>query len=151
MKRLLKYPITNATGLILFTGFYTLVFLLTPKNVWLYDAAAAENADRFWASWQQFLRFGYHQYIAFAMIALTVVVVFLLMNRSHAYDEYHTALLVSCLTIASILTLIAIAAFYLVLLHDATMAVAKFTLFIVVNWVTVVLSDLIFVFLCRWK
>ena len=53
--------------------------------------------------------------------------------------------------VAAILTLIAIAVFYLMILSDPNGIVEKFTLFIVINWTTVVLSDLVFVLVCRWR
>jgi hypothetical protein len=109
------------------------------------------KADSFWVGWSGFLANGSHGYIACAMIATTILVAVLLTLRRHPYDEYHTSLLMQCLAVASVLTLVAIAAFYLMILHDPTGIVAKFTLFIIVNWTTVVLSDLVFVLLCRWK
>ena len=91
MKRMLRYPLTNAIGLSLFTAFYSLVFFLTPKDVWTSGLSSATGANGFWESWQSFLVSGFHVYIAYAMIALSALIVFLLMRRSHAYDEYHTA------------------------------------------------------------
>ncbi len=49
------------------------------------------------------------------------------------------------------LTLIAIGIFYLMILSDPNGIVEKFTLFIVIHWAVVVLADLAYVLLCRWK
>jgi hypothetical protein len=155
MKRLFRHPLTNAVCVSLFTAFYALVFFTTARSPWfvtpLEADVALQKADSFWAGWSGFLANGSHGYIAYAMIATTILVFVLLMTRRHPYDEYHTSLLTQCLAVASVLTLVAIAAFYLMILQDPSGIVAKFTLFITVHWTTVVLSDLAFVLLCRWK
>ena len=155
MKRLFRLPMTNAVCVSLFTAFYALVFITTSRGPrWgslLQAGGPQQKAASFWEGWSGFLANGYHGYIAWGMIAVTILVVVLLMLRCHPYDEYHTSLLTQCLAVASVLTLIAIAIFYLMILRDPSGIVAKFTLFIIVNWTTVVLSDLAFVLLCRWK
>lgn len=89
--------------------------------------------------------------VAYAMIVLTILIVVLLMIRRHPYDEYHTWLLFQSLAIAAVLTLVAIAIFYVMILCDPRCIVEKFTLFIAIHWITVVLCDLSYVILCRWK
>ena len=74
----------------------------------------------------------------------------MLLIRRRPYDEYHTANLIQCLVAAAVLTLMAIAAFYLMILSDPNGIVEKFTLFIVINWATVVLADLAYVLVCKW-
>lgn len=148
MKRLLKYPATNAACLSLFTAFYALVFLL---NAGRQPLEAELIASPFWSAWAGFLASGGQRSIALVMVALTLLVVGLLLTRRRLFDEYHTTILLSCLAVALVLTLIAIAIFYLVILSNANGAAEKFTLFIAVHWVTVVLADLVFVLLCRWR
>lgn len=148
MKRLLKYPATNAACLGLFSAFYALVFLLCAGGQ-VPEAGLA--ASPFWSAWTGFLSSGGQRTIALVMIVLTLLVVALLLTRRRLFDEYHTAILFSCLAVALVLTLIAIAVFYLVILSNANGAAEKFTLFVTVHWVTVVLADLVFVLLCRWR
>jgi len=50
-----------------------------------------------------------------------------------------------------VLTLVAIAIFYLLILNEPTGIVEKFTFFIVIHWSTVVISNLAYVLLCRWR
>lgn len=154
MKRILKSPITNAACLCLFSAFYAIVFLITArsaafKDLLYYDRAIP--ARGFWSGWSGFLAAGHHAFIAYAALGLTLLVVLLLLRRRRPYDEYHTAALIQCLAVASVLVLIAIAGFYLMMLSDANGIVEKFTLFIVIHWVTVVLADLVFVLACRWR
>lgn len=155
MKHILRYPATNAVCISLFSIFYGMLFLIVSRGerfTGLFYAQAANGADHpFLASWSEFLSAGYLVYLAYVMFALTILVVVLLLSRSHPYDEYHTALLVNCLAVATVLTLIAIALFYLLILIDDNGIVEKFTLFIVIHWVTVVLADMVYVILCRWK
>ena len=154
MKRILRHPLTNAAGIGVFTAFYAYIFIATSartgfNGLLLYGAG--QGANSFWVIWGNFLAAGRHAYIAYALIALTALIVALLLMRRHPYDEYHTSLLIQCLAIAAVLTLIAIAVFYVMVLSDPSGIVGKFTLFIVVHWITVVLCDLSYVLLCRWK
>jgi heme exporter protein D len=155
MKYFLKHPLSNAVCISLFTLFYGLIFILTSRHIefgsLLYYKDTANKANTFWESWSSFLASGKHSYIAYIMFAITILIVILLMLRRHPYDEYHTSLLVQCLAVAVILTLIAIAIFYLLVLSDPNGIIEKFTLFIAIHWITVVLADLVYVILCRWK
>lgn len=155
MKRLLRLPFVNAVCISLFTAFYGLIFIVTSENnkfkSLLYYRHISNNNTSFWKSFSDFLAAGHHAYIAYALIALTILVAILLLLRRHPYDEYHLSLLNGCLSVAVVLTLIAIAVFYLMILSDSSGVVEKFTLFITIHWATVVLADLSFVLLCRWR
>lgn len=148
MKRLLRYPVTNAACLGLFTTFYALVFLLSAGRQ---TPDPTLSTSPFWSAWAAFLSRGGQRPIAAVMIVLTLLVVALLLTRRRPFDEYHTSILLSCLAVALVLTLVAIAVFYLVILSDANGVAEKFTLFITVHWVTVAVADLVFVLMCRWK
>lgn len=151
MKRLLKSPAVNAACISVFTAFYALVFLMPLKN-FAFDGSTYPQADlSFWPVWGRFLASGRQSYIAYALIALTILVVLLLMIPRRAHDEYHTAILLNCLAVAAVLTLAAIAVFCLMLLNDPSGIIEKFTLFIVIHWGTVVLSNLCYALLCRRK
>ncbi|MEL7568380.1 MAG: hypothetical protein AAGU27_26385 [Dehalobacterium sp.] len=154
MKQLLKNPATNAIGLSLFTAFYSLIFIVTAGHVEFVNLLYYNSSDgksSFWTGWSHFLASGYHAYIAYVLIALSILVVLMLLTRRHPYDEYHTDVLIKCLAVATILTLAVIAIFYLLVLSEPNGIVEKFTLFIVIHWVTVVLADLVYVLICRWR
>jgi len=121
MKQALKSPILNALCLTLFSAFYTLVYIINERPM----------------------------YVAIPMICLTVIVVIMLLTCRQRYDEYHVAILSNCLIAALVLTMLAIAAFYLLILFDPTDIDKKFGAFIDIHWVTVVLSDFAYVILCR--
>lgn len=155
MKQLIKSPIFNAICISIFSLFYTLLFFIYLRSSrfksLLVSSDYIEKSSSLMESWKSFLLLNNHVYIAIILIILTCIIVALLILRRRPYDEYHTAILVHCLVISLILTLIAIAIFYLMILWNPYGILEKFTLFIVINWATVVISDLVFVLLCIWR
>ncbi len=154
MKRALQSPAFNAICLSFFTAFYAVIFFITSGHMefkrTLYYVSAAGNNGRFWPAWANFLASGHHAYIAVGLVTITLTIVALLITRRRPYDEYHISILTTCLTIAIILTLAAVALFYLMILSEPTGVIEKFTLFIVIHWTTVVFADLAYVLLCGW-
>ncbi len=153
MNHLLRNPLTNALGLAIFSAFYGIIFILTSGhrefiNLLYYNNGVGQNF--FWQGWSTFLASGHHAYIAYILIAVSILVILMLLLRRRPYDEYHTQVLIQCLAVATILTLTAIALFYLTILSDPNGIIEKFTFFIVVHWTTVVLADLVYVLVCRW-
>ncbi|NLV17744.1 MAG: hypothetical protein GXY50_11165 [Syntrophomonadaceae bacterium] len=151
MKRLLKSPTVNAVCISLFSAFYWFLFALqagTADYEWLkyYDGSSP-----FWALWSNLILDGLLMNIAYVLIGVTILVVVLLIIRRRPYDEYHAAILTNCLIVAIILTLIAIAIFYWIVLSEPFWIAGKFTLFIVIHWTTVVFANLTYVLLCRWR
>ena len=120
MKRVLKSPVANAVCVSLFSAFYAVVYVVTKRPM----------------------------YIGWPMIALTVIIVAMLLMRQRRYDEYHADILAKCLIAALVLTMLAIAAFYVVILFNPTNIEKRFGFFIDMHWVTVVLSDFAYVVLC---
>ena len=156
MKSILRHPAVNAVCISLFTGAYSLIFLVTSRQkefqeMLYYSQKATENSCSFWTAWSTFLAAGHQVYIVYALIAITLLTIVLLSLRRRPYDEYHASILIQCLAVAAVLTLIAIGIFYLLILSDPNGIVEKFTLFIVIHWVTVVFSDFVYVLLCRWR
>jgi len=155
MKRVLKYPAFNAACLSLFSVFYAILFFLTGNSGSfkgkLLLANPAMTASTFWLDFSRFLFNGHQGYVAGALLMLTAAVVILLATRPRPYDEYHISILTQCLVVSIILTLIAIALFYVAVLMAPEAIIEKFTLFIMIHWVTVILADLVFVLICRWR
>lgn len=153
MKHILRHPAVNALGIGLFTTFYAVIFFATAGNPnfikLLYFMGAQNHSAPFWQAWSDFLANGGQVWIAWAMIAFSALVLFILALRRHPYDEYHTVLLMNCLVVAAVLTLLAIAVFFLLILCDPAGIVEKFMLFIVIHWVTVVLANLVYLLICR--
>jgi len=148
MNRFLRHPVTNAVGISAFSLFYGVIFLAFSNRIQS-QTGLAEN--EFWKAWDSFLVCGGHRYTAIILIAVTILVVTLRLIKHKPYDEYHTTILVKCLAVSEVLTLAAIAAFFVVVLIEPNGIISKFTLFIMVNWSTVVLADLIYLVLCGRK
>jgi len=148
MNRFFRHPATNAVGVSVFSIFYSVIFLAFSERI---QSGTGPASNSFWSVWDKFLDCGGHRYAAFILIALTAVVVVLLLAKHKPYDEYHTTILVKCLAFSVILTLAAIAVFFLVVLIDPTQIISKFTLFITVNWSMVVLADLVYLLVCMRK
>ena len=149
MKQLLKSPAINAVCISVFTTFYALIFFITSKSIQFENSLFYLEANSFWSKWSGFLADGHQRYIAFALIAVTALIVVLLVVRRQPYDEYHTSILTHCLVVAAVLTLVAIAIFYLMMLYEPNSIIEKFTLFIVIHWTTVVFANLTYILLCR--
>jgi len=144
MNRFFRHPITNAVGISAFSLFYGMIFLAFSEHL---QSQAGQEAN----IWDSFLMHGGHRYIAYVLIALTAIVVALLLLKHKPYDEYHTTILIKTLAVSVILALAAIAVFFVIILIDPSQIISKFTLFITINWTTVVLADLIYLILCGKK
>ena len=152
MKSILKNPIVNAVCISLFSMFYTVVFISASGQGKLESILHYNRGNiPFWSAWSRFLASGYHIYIAYVLIGLTIVVVAMLFSRRRHYDEYHVSILLQCLAAAAVLTLAAIAVFYIRVLNNPVGIVERFTLFIVIHWISVVFADIVYVFMCRWR
>ena len=151
MKQLLKSPVVNAICISVFTAFYALVFFTTSKSSDFENNLYYKEHTSFWSGWSSFLAAGHQLYIAYFLVVVTVLIVVLLVIQRTPYDEYHTSILTHCLIVAAVLTLVAIAIFFLLILNEPTGIVEKFTLFIVIHWSTVVFANLSYVVLCRWR
>ena len=155
MNNILKRPLVNAVCIGLFSAFYTVLFFITARrtefeNI-LYYVRLKENTNPFWSFWSAFLAAGHQRFIAMTLAAITVFVVLLLVTRRKSYDEYHMSILINCFVAALVLTLVAIALLFLVVLGNPFGIIEKFMLFIVAHWAAVVLANLAYVLLCRWR
>ena len=153
MNSLLKRPQTNAICIGVFSAFYAVLFFVTAGHIEfeniLYFIKLERMTASFWTRWSAFLAAGHHRFVAFTLVAVTLCIIWLLLTRRKSYDEYHMSRLISCLIVALVLTLIAIAIFFLVVLSEPVGIVEKFMFFIVVHWATVVFADLVYVLLCK--
>jgi len=150
MKKLIKSPVINAICICLFTAFYWILFRPQSGAVNSEWIEFYYGNSSLWSLWSRLIHNGLLEIIANILLGVTILIIILLVLRRRSYDEYHTEKLTHCLVIAIVLTLIAIAVFYLVMLSEPLWITGKFTLFIVVHWATVVFSNLVYVLLC-WR
>ena len=151
MKRFLKSPAVNAISVSLFSAFYWVLFVLLDGATDYEWIKYYDGNSRFWAGWSGVILDGWLMIFANVLTGVTILVVVLLIIRRRSYDEYHTTILTHCLVVAIVLTMIAIAVFYLIIFCEPFWIAGKFTFFIVIHWSTVVFADLTYVLLCRWR
>ncbi len=151
MIKFLKRPATNIVFISLFTAFYTTIFFFISQNKLNYFHHIDQITNPALKKWGEFLASGNQMNIAYALIILTVLVVIIIVSRRRPYDEYHVAMLSNCLAVAIVITIIAIAVLFLLILNNPTAIVEKFILFATLHWGTVVIADLFFVILCGKK
>ncbi len=152
MKNILRNPWTNALGISAFTAFYASIFFVTAGNSQFKEGLYYAHMDGmrpFWTGWSRFLAAGHHRYIAAALILIAALVVVMHVMRRRPYDEYQTSILVTCLMASFMLALMAVGLFFLAVLMDPNGILEKFFLFIIAQWATVAVSDLVYTFLCR--
>ena len=148
MNRFFRHPATNAVGISIFSCFYGIVFFGFSDLV---KSQTGQSARPFWRSWDIFLSADGHQFAAVALLTLTAVVVALLLFKHKPYDEYHTSILIKCLTISVLLILAAIGVFFVMVLADPAGIMSKFIFFIMGNWTIVVVADLVYLIICGMK
>lgn len=152
MNRLLKHPATNAICLSIFSCFYAALFFIFSRTDGAFQDVLyygdLEAATPFMAGWSNFLAAGKLNYVAGGLLALTAAVVIMLIVRRRPYDEYQMSILRNCLAVALTLTLIAIAIFYMIVMAYPAGIIEKFTLFITIHWVAVVVADIAYILLC---
>ncbi|MCL2045509.1 MAG: hypothetical protein FWG88_03900 [Oscillospiraceae bacterium] len=151
MKRLLQSRLTNIVCISMFTGFYTIIYNVNTREVVFSSSMFSSEYDSFWYNWSHLLENGHLRFVVNALCIATGILVMMLVIRRRPYDEYHSTLLTNCLIVATVLTMIAIAVFYLMILLDPRGVLEKFTLFIFIHWTTVILADFVYELLCRWR
>ena len=135
----------------IFSAFYAFVFFTHCGASGLAWLTPYEGQALFFQAWSDLLLENFQGKIAFLLLAVTILVVVLLLTRRRPYDEYQASILTNCLVVSLILTLIAIALFFVMILEEPIWIAGKFMLFVTINWATVVFSNLVYILLCRRK
>ena len=151
MKKIIRSPLVNAISISLFTLFYSVLFLSqngVEDSLWMQPY---EGNTAIWKLWSSCVQHGFLTWIAVILIGVTTLVVMLLIAQRRSHDEYHVGIITNCLVVAVVFTLIAIALFYGIIVMEPIWIGAKFTLFIVIHWITVVFANLTYILLCRRK
>ena len=146
MNKFFRHPATNAVGLAVFSAFYGVIFLgFSPRLL----VGTGESQNLFWQAWDGFLLAQGLRWLAIILLVLTAIALAILLRHRSMQDEYQTALLLRCLSIAIVLALAAIGGFFALVLLDPVGIVSKLTLMVSVNWASVVLAGLVYLLVCR--
>ncbi len=145
---LLKQPFIN----IIFIGFmsfiYSFIFIFTAGHMEFVSILShAETLNSaFWNGWSNFIRTGNMRFIGYLIIGLTIaIIIFILIKRSKKYDEYQVSILTKSLLVAGTLSILMIPFMMILILSDSNYAVETIFLLASVQWVSVLVSYLIYV------
>lgn len=146
--KLLKHSIVNATFIFSMSAIYSFLFIFTSNHIEflrLFSKAETLQSD-FWNSWSNFIKLGNMEYIGYAIILLTVIILlFMGFKPIKKYDEYQLSILSKSLIISGILSILAVPVIMILLLSDPSYAIETIFLFAVVQWFCVLVTDLIYV------
>jgi large-conductance mechanosensitive channel len=158
--KILRYPLVNGVFVSLFSCLYAVILIITSNHIEFqrtlyYTKAKAANShslgNNSLSKWGEFLYNGHQKYIGFAIIALTVFIIVLLILRKNVYDEYHVEILSKCFLTAGLITIVSAAIFFFLVLSEPTAIVEKIILFVILHWTSMLAADLIFILACRAK
>ena len=145
---ILKEPIINILFISFMSAIYSFIFIFTAGHmefISILSHGKTLNSD-FWNGWSDFLKTGNMKFIGYLIIGLTVViVVFILVKRTKQYDEYQVSILAKSLFVAGFLSIIMVPFLMVMLLSDPNYSTETIFLFATIQWVSVLVSYLIFV------
>lgn len=146
--KLLKLPIVNAMFIVLMSAVYSFLFIFTSNHIEFLGLISNDNTleSKFWNGWSEFIRAGNMKYVGYAIIILAfITIIFMLLKQTKRYDEYQIAILLKNLIVAGILSILMMPIIMILLLSDASYAIETIFLFAVVQWLCVLIIDLIYV------
>lgn len=146
--RLLKHSIGNATFIALMSAVYSFLLILTSNHIEFLRLLANSSTlqSDFWNGWSDFIRAGNMKYIGYAIIILTLIIIlFMILKPTKKYDEYQISILSKSLIVAGILSILMTPIITILLLSDPNYAIETIFLFAIVQWLGVLITDLIYV------
>ncbi len=153
--KFLRYPLVNGVFVSLFSFYYACILIITSNHIdfqrTLYYTKAKAANSHYLSKWGEFLYNGNQKFFGFAMIAMTVLIIILLILRKNVYDEYHVEILNKCFLTAGLITIIFVAIFFFLVLSEPIAIVEKIMLFVILHWISMLVADFIFILACRGK
>lgn len=130
------------------SAIYSFIFIFTASHMEFVSILSHGETlnSSFWNGWSDFLRTGNMRFIGYLIIGLTIaIIVFILIKKRKKYDEYQVSILSKSLLVAGTLSILMIPFMMILLLSDSNYAVETIFLFASVQWVSVLVSYLIYV------
>ena len=146
--KLLKLPIINAMFIVLMSVVYSFLFIFTSNHIEFLGLISNDNTlqSKFWNGWSEFIRAGNMKYVGYSIIILAfITIIFMLLKQTKRYDEYQIGILLKNLIVAGILSILMMPIIMILLLSDPSYAIETIFLFAVVQWLCVLIIDLIYV------
>ena len=131
----------------LMSAIYSFIFIFTSDHIeFLRILSKTTIASDFWNGWSNFIRAGNLKYIGYLIIVLTVLIVLsVIFNPQKKYGEYQVSVLSKSFIIAGIIAILIAPVMMVLLLSDPSYEVEIILLFAVVEWLSVLITNLIFV------
>jgi hypothetical protein len=145
---LLKHPIINIIFIGIMSFIYSFIFIFTAGHMEFVSILSHGETlnSAFWNGWSNFLRTGNMRFIGYLIIGLTIaIIIFILIKRRKKYDEYQVSILSKSLLVAGTLSILMIPFMMILLLSDSNYAVEIIFLFASVQWVSVLVTYLVYV------
>lgn len=149
--KFLKYSIINAAFIGLMSAIYSFIFIFTSDHIEFLRLLSHKDTlqSDFWNWWSDFIRDGNMMYIGYTIIILTFVILLLMFFKPmKRYDEYQISILSKSLIIAGVLSILMIPVIIILILSDPSYTIETIFLFAVVQWLGVLLTDMIYVIKC---
>ena len=144
----LKNPVVNAIFIGFMSAIYSFIFIFTSNHIEfmrLLSKGKTLQSD-FWNGWSDFIRAGNMRYIGYAIIILTLIILLLMLfKRTKKYDEYQLSMLTKSLIIAGVLSILMIPIIMLLILSDPSYTIETILLFAVVQWLGVLVAEIVYV------
>lgn len=146
--KLLKHSIMNAVFIGFMSVIYSFLFIFTSNHIEFLRLLSKSKTlqSGFLNGWSAFIGAGNMKYIGYIIIGLTLTILLLMFfKRVKNYDEYQISILSRSLIVAGILSIIVLPIIMVMLLSDPNYTVETIFLCVVVQWFSVLISDLIYV------
>lgn len=146
--KFLKNSMGNAVFIGLMSAIYSFLFIFTSNHIEFLRLLPNTNTlqSDFWNGWSAFIREGNMKYIGYVIIILTLIILIsILFKPTKKYDEYQISILSKCLIVAGLLTILMIPIVMIQILSDPSYAIVTIFLFAVIQWVSVLIIDMIYV------
>lgn len=146
----------NVSCLIFFSIFFTLCFMIHTGSTdfdWFYYY---QGEISFWKEWSYLLQSNLHVGIALALDVFTLPIVLLLIQCRKTYDKQQVSILLSRLVMAICMFFLPMAVSYILIFgtnifNGIPWIAGKFTFFVIVHWIIVLLINIIFIIHCHRK
>jgi len=145
--KILKYSICNTIFISFMSAIYSFIFIFTSDHIeFLRILSKTKLASDFWNGWSNFIRAGNLKYIGYLIIGLTVLIVLsVIFNPQKKYDEYQVSVLSKSFIVAGIIAILIVPVMMVLLLSDPSYKVEIILLFAVIEWLSVLITNLIFI------
>ena len=146
--RLLRHSMGNAIFIGLMSAMYSFLFIFTSDHIEFLRLLSNKDTlqSDFWNVWSDFIRAGNMRHIGYAIIILTLVILFvMLIKPMKRYDEYQISILSKSLTVAGVLSILMTPIIMILILSDPSYAIETIFLFAVIQWFGVLITDMAYV------